>query len=279
MKVLGLVASARRLGNSEILAKEIMSRLPEGMDKVMIRLTDLHIQQCTACYACLPEDKSCVIQDDFGFVINQIKQADAVVIAAPCYFLGPHTAVKLMNDRLISVINDARAFAGKKCVVAVSYGIDEWQGYALEATVSFARFLHLDVVGSMLVRAASPGEAVRPEVLTETQRLAEALVGGPKTEPETGIQHCEACGSSLLQLTSAGRVECRLCGSKGFIEKEDGGRFRIRFETSQHPRYSPEGMTEHGRVLEAVRDQYLAERQQLNKLRKPYQAIDWWIKP
>ena len=47
MRILGLVASPRRLGNSEILVKEIMSVLPAEWPKEMIRLPDLNIKNCT----------------------------------------------------------------------------------------------------------------------------------------------------------------------------------------------------------------------------------------
>lgn len=278
MKVLGIVASARRLGNSEILAKEMLSSLPEQVEKTLIRLTDLDIRQCTACYACLPEDSRCVIKDDLEFLFEHIRQADAVIITAPCYFLGPHTTVKLVSDRLISLLQKAGEFSGKKCVVAVSYGIEGWEGYAREATVNLAGFLHLDVVGTMLVKAASPGEVVKPEVLAEARQLAAALLSGVPVQSTADLLSCEDCGSTLLQLSLNGKVECRMCGLHGKLEVE-GEKTHICFDMRQHKRFSPEGMTEHGKLLEAVRDEYIAQRQELNKLRKPYQAYDWWVKP
>lgn len=278
MKVLGIVASARRLGNSEILAKEMLASLPGHVEKKLIRLTDLDIRQCSACYACLPEESRCVIPDDLEFLLEHIRQADAVIIAAPCYFLGTHTTLKLISDRLISVLQKAKEFAGKKCVIAVSYGIEGWEGYAREATVNFAGFLHLDVVGTMLVKAASPGEVVKAEVIAEARQLAAALLSGETVPATSELLSCEGCGSTLLQLLQSGKVECRMCGSSGELER-DGQKTRIRFFKQHHKRFSPEGMSEHGKLLEAVRDEYIAQRHELNKLRKPYQAYDWWVKP
>ena len=59
MKVLGLVASPRNLGNSEILVKEMLASLPYTIEKEMIRLSALAIQPCKACYACLPDGWHC----------------------------------------------------------------------------------------------------------------------------------------------------------------------------------------------------------------------------
>lgn len=281
MKVLGLVASPRKLGNSELLVKEMLSALPEQTEKAMIRLPGLDIRQCSACYACLPEGRRCVIPDDLEFVLDQIRTADAVILATPCYFLGTHTSLKMVSDRLISVIQEASAFSGKKCVVAISYGVEGWEGYAREAAVSFARFLHLDVIGTMLVKAASPGEVLRPEVIEEARRLAASLAGGESggSPSREGEAHCcPDCLSSLLQLYPSGTVECRMCGLTGKLVAGTDG-YHIRFNPRSHTRFSAEGMSEHGKLLETIRDRYIAERHELNKLRKPYQAFDWWVKP
>lgn len=103
MRVLGLVASVRKLGNSEIMVKEMLAALPDDVEKTMIRLSDLNIGQCQACYACLPPNKSCIIDDDLPFLLNNIRRADAVIIGTSCYFLGTHTSLKVIGDRLISV--------------------------------------------------------------------------------------------------------------------------------------------------------------------------------
>lgn len=114
MRVLGLVASARKLGNSEILVKEMLAALPDIVEKAMIRLPDLNIDQCRACYACLGADKSCVIADDLSFLLDNIRTADAIIIGTPCYFLGTHTSLKMIGDRLISVLQNGDEFTGKK---------------------------------------------------------------------------------------------------------------------------------------------------------------------
>ncbi len=278
MKILGLVASPRKLGNSEILVKEMLASLPDEVEKTMIRLTDLDIKQCNACYACLPEDKECVIQDDLGFLLEQIKSADAVVIATPCYFLGTHTTLKLISDRLISVLQQAKEFAGKKCAVLVSYGIEGWEGYALEAAVNAARFLHLDVVGTMLVHAASPGEVVKPEILDQARQLATSLVSDGRVTNSSSVHACQLCGNTLLQLQSTGAVKCRMCGADGKISIAEG-ELTVQFAIPKHQRFSQEGMSEHGKILEAIKNQYIAERHELNKLRKLYQNYNWWIQP
>jgi len=281
LNILGLVASGRKLGNSEILAKEMLGAL-EG-EKRLLRLSELSVEPCRACYACLPSGKPCMIADDLSFFLEQIEWADVVVIASPCYFLGSHTSIKIIGDRLISVLNDSERFQGKRCVAAVTYGVADWEGYAREAVMNFARFLHLELAGTLLANAANPGEVVQPEILAEARALAKKLVTINRNDEQMNIQSdthtCAGCGSSLLQVCSSGQVRCVMCGTTGQLSTELG-RFVLTFNPPKHSRFSPYGMAEHGQRLENIKEEYIAKRKELLALRKQYQNQDeWWIRP
>ncbi len=69
-KVLGLVVSERKLGNSELILKEIMAGVPDPCVRELIRLTELEIKPCRGCYRCLGNEAGCNIKDDFDFVIK-----------------------------------------------------------------------------------------------------------------------------------------------------------------------------------------------------------------
>ena len=287
MKVLAIVASARKTGNSEIVAKEIFAALPESTEKNMIRLVDFNIEPCRACYACLPAGKGCIIQDDLDRLLQQVREADAVILASPVYFLGMHTRLKLLCDRCISVLNDAREYSGRRCVVAVPYGVKGWEGCGVEATVSVARFLHLDVAGVLPIHAANPGEAARPEILEQARALAGLLISGRSDAMETQNRSvirqttnsddivCSACGSGVVRLSGNGSVRCVICGTVGTIHANGvsgGGSVQCEWDRSEHFRYSVEGMMEHGQRLEDIKADFIARRQELAELRKPYKG-------
>ena len=260
MKILGLIASPRRLGNSEIVVSEMLRSLPDTFEKEMIRLPALQINDCKACYACLPSNKGCIIKDDFDFLLERIKQADYIIIASPCYFLGAHTSIKKICDRLISILNNSSEFAGKKCVTVVTYGIPGWEGYAREALMSFSRFLHLDHQGDLLIQAANPGESATDAILEQARELAQRLIcTSPQEQRSTDLQLCPQCGSSLWKINQQGIRRCPLCDDKH--------------------RYSPEGMAEHGKLLESIKDSFIANRLELMQTRKLYEQHDWWIEP
>jgi len=284
MKVLAIVTSPRRAGNSEILAKEMLAALPESVDKKLIRLADFNIEPCRACYACLPAGNDCVIEDDFDAFLQQVREADAVIIASPVYFLGMHTRLKLLCDRLISVLNEAKNYSGRRCVVAIPYGVEGWQGYGIEATVSFARFLHLNVVGVLPVHAANPGEAVRPDGLEQARGIASLLL--PHTESATEIEKnfavrqatnkedivCGCCGSGMIRLSRHGTVRCVICGASGRIAEPflEGSSVNCEWDIPEPFRYSIEGMGEHAQRLERIKAEFIAHHREFFELRKPY---------
>lgn len=277
MNILGLVASGRKLGNSEILAKEMLGAL-DG-DKRLLRLSDLSIEPCRACYACLPSGKPCIISDDLAFFLDQLAWADVVVLTSPCYFLGAHTSIKQIGDRLISVLNDGERLRGKPCVVAVSYGVADWEGYAREMAMNFARFLHLEVKGTLVVHAANPGEVVQPERLAKARSLAKQLIEPSAVDHRPDIHVCAGCGSSLLQIQPSGQVRCVMCGLIGQLSME-ANKFALSFHQAEDTRFSAQGMAEHGQRLEAIKAEYMAKRKELLLLRKQYSRQDeWWVYP
>ena len=285
MKVLALVASPRKNGNSEILAKEMLAALPDSVEKKLLRLSELNVEPCRACYACLPAGCDCVIQDDFAAILQQIQDADAIIIAAPVYFLGMHTRLKLLCDRLISVLNEADKYTGRRCVAVVPYGVEGWQGYGVEATVSFARFLHMDVAGVLPVHAANPGEAVRPEVLAAVRKMAEKLLGKESTDVSEDARQalqsdditCAFCGSGLVRMSAGGGVRCAMCDARGRMFAMEGGEatFGCRWAKPEHFRYSGAGMKEHAERLEHIKADFMVRRHELAEKRAPYRKLEW----
>ena len=64
MKVIGIVGSPRKNGNTEILTKHTLKAIAEeGLDTELIRLAGLDIQPCDGCNVCREEEK-CHIDDD-----------------------------------------------------------------------------------------------------------------------------------------------------------------------------------------------------------------------
>ena len=73
MKVIGIVGSPRKNGNTELLTKHTLKAISEeGLDTELIRLAGLEIKPCNACMACQKQE-ICSIKDDL-FPVPQLFQ-------------------------------------------------------------------------------------------------------------------------------------------------------------------------------------------------------------
>lgn len=95
MKIVGL-AAGRKNGNSELLMKPAMLTCGStGLEFTIIRLSDLDIEHCSGCESCMKTlisggDGCCVKkQDDLSWLLEELKDADGLIVAAPIYDLLP----------------------------------------------------------------------------------------------------------------------------------------------------------------------------------------------
>ena len=212
-KVLGLVVSNRKLGNSEILVKEIINNIPEECNRELIRLTDLEIKPCKACYRCLQPNNACPVRDDFNFVIEKIREADALIIGVPVYFLGPHGYYKMLTDRLLGSQNYSQDTQGKPCIIVMPYGSEGWEGYSKIACMVMPKLLRMKLVDCWQIHASLPGESLlNPENISYARALGRELLNGRKYHDES--KECTICGSDLFRLINENQVECPICGLK-----------------------------------------------------------------
>lgn len=100
-KVLIISGSPRRHGNSELLCEQFQKGAEESGNQVkMLRLSELHIAYCSACYAC-KKTGHCVKQDDMEQVLSSMRTADVIVLATPVYFYSMCAQMKTMIDRTL----------------------------------------------------------------------------------------------------------------------------------------------------------------------------------
>ncbi len=128
MKVLVLLGSPRKKGNSAALADRIARGAKSAGAKVeTVYLHGLDIRPCTGCMKCQKKGaRGCVIRDDMQDIYRSMKESDAWVIASPVYWFTMSTQVKLWMDRCLAFTTyDREAFTGKRVAIAMSYGGDD----------------------------------------------------------------------------------------------------------------------------------------------------------
>jgi len=274
-KVLGLIISQRKLGNSELLVKEIMRSIPFDCNYELIRLTDMNIQSCTACYACLNSDNGCALKDDFNFVMNKINQSDALIIGVPVYLLGPQGCYKVFSDRLVAGFKYAPFTAGKPCIVVVPYGVKGWEGYTKAASLVMPRLLQMKIIDFWPVYATLPGESLMdPANIAYANNLAKRLFKEEAYTP--GKRECPYCGSDLFRLHEGDKIECPLCGVEGKLQDDNLPCFPL----TNASRFTRDNILEHfdGWVRD-MKKKFHKEKAILKEIQKAYRDMDWWIKP
>ncbi len=86
MKVVGIVGSTRRGGNTEILTRKALEAIQkEGIETELITLAGKKIAPCDGCRGCLETGK-CYIKDDFDPIFVKMKEAEGIIIATPVYY-------------------------------------------------------------------------------------------------------------------------------------------------------------------------------------------------
>ena len=105
-KLLGLNFGRDKGECSKYLNLAIESARQDGADVQIINCCNLKIDRCQGCGACSSGSRlhgkpvMCIVKDDYEMVKEAILDADAIIVAAPVYVLGPAGQLKNLIDRL-----------------------------------------------------------------------------------------------------------------------------------------------------------------------------------
>jgi len=99
MRILGIVGSPRKRGNSTALLKQLLAGgEAAGAETKVIQPAKMEIAPCLACGGC-SRCGCCTVKDDFQKVYDDILSSDALVLATPIYFGAVSAQVKPLIDR------------------------------------------------------------------------------------------------------------------------------------------------------------------------------------
>jgi len=281
--VLALVGSARRWGNCEVLAREALAGAAEaGADSLkMLRLTDLRMEPCTGCLVCAIGGRPCPLHDDLDFLLAQAAVADALVVAAPVYVLGPVAPVKLLLDRML-IWTSRREWVDKPPKPAVTMtvgGLAPWRGAAVPFNNALALSLGGRLQGWMSCYAPGPGEVMlQPDALEQARALGRHLFADKPLPPPPGT--CPTCGSDFFRIEGTQAV-CPICGQTGTLLSGEGG-VAIRFDPPDpEGRWTRVGL--HNHVEEWIIPsgaRFMAHRSEVKARRARYDALPVeWVRP
>jgi multimeric flavodoxin WrbA len=277
--LLGIAASPRKYGNSELFIKEVYLQLSGSWELKLIRLPEMAIRPCKACYRCLFVEEKCPQNDDFALVLEALSQADALVVAAPTYLLGANASLKRFLDRGLSFYAHLDRLWGKPAVGVAIAGIEGMEGCTKLNVESFIRLTMGDLRGSAVVYGALPGEIFLKQGGKETaRRLAKALTEGKENvNPLTPT--CPLCGGDTFRFLPDGQVRCMLCSNSGAYVWQEG-RLQMAMKPAEHALFLSYGEARrHADWLRGMKEQFLSRRKELKEITLNYTKIGTWITP
>ena len=113
MKVLGIVCSPRKGGNTEILVQEALAGARDsGAKTELLTVRDKEIKPCDGCLSC-EKTGECHIKDDMQLVYEKMLNADGIIMGTPVYFWSMSGQAKVLIDRTYALRHPYLKLANK----------------------------------------------------------------------------------------------------------------------------------------------------------------------
>jgi multimeric flavodoxin WrbA len=177
-RILGVIGSPRKKGNTHILVSNILDSAKEmGAITETIFLNDLNIRECDGCHVCW-KGKPCKKKDDMNDLFPDIIRSNVIVFGTPVYWYGPTALMKCFIDRFVyfNCPGNRPGIRGTAAVLAVPF--EEEREDTADLLVRFFEkslaYLEMHMVAKILV----PGVSSKGEILKKADRLDEARAFG-----------------------------------------------------------------------------------------------------
>ena len=186
MKVLGIMGSPRRKGNTELLLDEALKGAQsQQADVEKIVVDKLKITPCREYYGC-ERDGNCVIRDDMDDMYPKLIEYDRIIVASPMFFYGITAQLKALIDRCQAlwarkyVLKQKPPGSGRK---GAFIGVGATRGESLfdgsKLTVKyFFQAIDVEYADELLIRGIDKKGEIKehPTALSEAYELGRRLV-------------------------------------------------------------------------------------------------------
>ncbi|MCF8012056.1 MAG: flavodoxin family protein [Clostridiales bacterium] len=192
MKILGIVGSKRKKGNtSSLVQKALEAAQKEGAETELIFLGDYSIRDCQGCEGC-KNTYECVIDDGMQKIYPLLREAEGIILGSPTYFYNVSADIKAFIDRCYNLtifdeddrscwVTINEALGGKYAsVIAISEQHDEKDmGFTAEAM-------------------SKPLEALGYRIV-DTVKTIGLFEAGKALEDEQALEHSSQAGKRLVK--------------------------------------------------------------------------------
>ncbi|NEQ43460.1 MAG: flavodoxin family protein [Leptolyngbya sp. SIOISBB] len=193
-RIIGIVGSYRKHGTIDTAVTAVLdSARAAGAETQKLYLQDQQIEFCTNCRACLQQPGAqrgeCVLHDDMAALLDQLEQADALVLGAPVNFGNVNALTQRFIERCVCygywpwgqpAPTMRIPVATKKAVLVSSSAapglIARWMTSAMGTLKQLAEMLSAKPIGTLWVGLIDPQDATLPSrVQRQAQKLGQQL--------------------------------------------------------------------------------------------------------
>ena len=172
-KIVVLVGSMRKGGNTDLLAQAFTEGTSKNNDVEIVSVADYKVNPCIGCNSCFTrKENKCFQNDDMSIIYEKLRTADIVAIASPVYFYGISAELKAIIDRLHTPMRNE--FQIKKLallLVGAASLPNLFDAIKLQYQL-ILDFFHLEDLGMVLVRGVKDkGDIEGNEALKEAYEL------------------------------------------------------------------------------------------------------------
>jgi multimeric flavodoxin WrbA len=175
MKILGIVCSPRKGGNTEVLVEEALASTKDlGAEMELVFIADKNIAPCDGCESCIVTEK-CKIEDDMQGLYSKLIKADGIIFGTPVYYCGMTAQAKALIDRTF-LFRKERPLRNKIAGVIV-VGRRRGASETLGAFLNYCYIQKMFVVGDVIAYADKRGEVRQNKLaMDEARELGKVMV-------------------------------------------------------------------------------------------------------
>lgn len=190
MKIVTLLGSPRSNKNSATIANRFTDAAARlGAETATYELNKLAYRGCQGCYACKKTHDHCVVQDDLTRVLEEVRDADLLVLASPVYYGDVTAQMKGFIDRGYSYLKpdyltnpQPSRLTPKKLLFVLTQGHPDEALFA-DIFPRYDQFMKwMGITESRLIRACGIGPAsideVPEQILKQAEETAKTFVSG-----------------------------------------------------------------------------------------------------
>ncbi len=171
-KIIILVGSMRKGGNTELLASAFADGAGQNNDVEIISVADYSVNYCIGCNSCFKsKGNKCFQNDDMTHIYDKLMSADILVIASPVYFYGVSAELKAIIDRLHTPMRNKFKITKLALILVGAATLPELFDSIKMQYQLVLDFFHLEDAGMVLVSGAKDKGDVSDKSLAEAYNL------------------------------------------------------------------------------------------------------------